>query len=473
MIGLLKGRILWVIVTLLALATLAAMACGGDDPETIVIEKEVIVEVEKQVVVEKEVVVEVEKEVVVEKEVLVEVEKEVVVEREVIVEVQTAPADLLKGQTIKIGISEPLTGGSAFVGIGGQNAMNLRRDQVNDAGGILGAKIEYLYLDHESRPSLGAIHAERFCSDSDIIATIGFANSEVTLAGQGALADCGLALVVEVSTNPNITLENPGTTFRVSGRDDRQGPMGAIYAAETQGWTRTVVTDDQSAFGRAAADAFEDTFKGLGGEVLKREAIRRGDKDVRAAIRAMPDIDFVYYCGLGPDGATWVQQMRELGRDEPVLGCDGLYSVEDYITASGGAALEGGGSYNCAGTGPSGIKAALAFEAAYIDEYGPIPILAQLYYDAAFVLLQAIERAAIKTGAIPTRAEVVESLKATSGITSVGFGTPVSFNDAGDNTGALYSCFSTAGDPDRFVFIETLTAGEVEAAMRAAGVEPK
>ena len=61
----------------------------------------------------------------------------------------------------------------------------------------------------------------------------------VTLAGQGALADCGLALVVEVSTNPNITLENPGTTFRVSGRDDRQGPMGAIYAANTLGWTKT------------------------------------------------------------------------------------------------------------------------------------------------------------------------------------------------------------------------------------------
>ena len=150
-----------------------------------------------------------------------------------------------------------------------------------------------------------------------------------------------------------------------------------------------------------------------------------------------------------------------------MIGCDGLYSVEDYITASGGAALEGGGSYNCAGTGPSGIKAALAFEAAYIEEYGPIPILAQLYYDAAFVLLAAIERAAIQTGAIPTRSEVVESLKLTAGITSVGFGTPVSFNKAGDNTGALYSCFIAEGDPDRFTFLETLTAGEVEAAMRA------
>ena len=51
---------------LMAVLLLAAWACGGATPETIVVEKEVVKEVIKQVVVEKEIIKEVPVEVVVE-----------------------------------------------------------------------------------------------------------------------------------------------------------------------------------------------------------------------------------------------------------------------------------------------------------------------------------------------------------------------------------------------------------------------
>ena len=67
------------ILTPLVLALVFIMACGGTAAEPIVVEKEVIKEVIKEIVVEKEVIKEVPVEVVVEREVIKEVIKEVVV----------------------------------------------------------------------------------------------------------------------------------------------------------------------------------------------------------------------------------------------------------------------------------------------------------------------------------------------------------------------------------------------------------
>jgi ABC-type transport system substrate-binding protein len=68
-----------IIFTPLILLLLFTVACDGTAAEPIVVEKEVVREVVKEVVVEKEVPIEVIKEVVVEKEVIRDVVKEVVV----------------------------------------------------------------------------------------------------------------------------------------------------------------------------------------------------------------------------------------------------------------------------------------------------------------------------------------------------------------------------------------------------------
>ena len=83
-----------VLVLAMAFGLIAAAACGSEDATPVIIEKEVIVEKEvikevpRDVVVEKEVIVEVEKQVIVEKEVIKEVPRDVIVEKEVIREVE-------------------------------------------------------------------------------------------------------------------------------------------------------------------------------------------------------------------------------------------------------------------------------------------------------------------------------------------------------------------------------------------------
>ncbi len=92
-----------ILITSLSLLLLAILACGGTAATPIVVEKEVIKEVIKEIVVEKEVVKEVPVEVVVEKEVIKEVIKEVVVAAPRSKFVITAvPREAKKAQTGKL-----------------------------------------------------------------------------------------------------------------------------------------------------------------------------------------------------------------------------------------------------------------------------------------------------------------------------------------------------------------------------------
>ncbi|MCH2504378.1 MAG: hypothetical protein MK125_02280, partial [Dehalococcoidia bacterium] len=76
-----------------------AAACGGTAATPVVVEKEVIKEIEKEVIVEKEVIKEVEKQVIVEKEVIREVEKPVIIEKEVVKEVYVEVSREERGPT--------------------------------------------------------------------------------------------------------------------------------------------------------------------------------------------------------------------------------------------------------------------------------------------------------------------------------------------------------------------------------------
>jgi len=65
----------------------------------------------------------------------------------------------LQGQTIRIAIGTPLTGGAASFGIEMKNAVELAVEEQNAAGGVLGARVEARVADDEASDSKGQIVA--------------------------------------------------------------------------------------------------------------------------------------------------------------------------------------------------------------------------------------------------------------------------------------------------------------------------
>jgi branched-chain amino acid transport system substrate-binding protein len=184
---------------------------------------------------------------------------------------------------------------------------------------------------------------------------------------------------------------------RVCWNDAIQGPAAANFAYNTLGARKLATIHDGSPYGEGLVNEMANAFKDLGGEVVIQEAVAVGDTDMRPVLTKIgaESPDLIYFGGFVAEGAFLASQRADVGLEGVVfMGADGI-KAEDYITAAGGAAE---GTYASAadlGEAGAGLE---AFMTKYQETYGeepPAPFHAHAY-DATTVLLNAIEKVAVK-----------------------------------------------------------------------------
>src|SRR5258706_4803622 len=116
----------------------------------------------------------------------------------------------LQGQTIRIAIGAPLTGGAASFGVEMKNAV----EEQNAAGGLLGARVETRPVDDEASDTKGLALASGLCADPAILAVVGHVNSNVSTSASSVYAGCGLAMLTPMSSNPAVTDRGLQNVFR-------------------------------------------------------------------------------------------------------------------------------------------------------------------------------------------------------------------------------------------------------------------
>src|SRR5215471_12994168 len=122
----------------------------------------------------------------------------------------------LQGQTIKIGIGAPLTGGAASFGV----EMGAFDDEASDAKGRAAAAL--------------------LCEDPQVLAVVGHVNSNVSMAASSVYAGCGLAMLTAMSSSPGVTDRGLSNVFRLTNRDDHKGPGLAAYLYQKAGKRQAV-----------------------------------------------------------------------------------------------------------------------------------------------------------------------------------------------------------------------------------------
>ncbi len=375
------------------------------------------------------------------------------------------------GQTIKIGMDLPLSGGDASNGIPTRNGALLAIDDANAKTVPGGFKFAAYDLDDAVQgahdPGQGAQNVKSFVADTATLAMLGPFNSNVARAEIPITNDAGLVQISPSNTSTSLTTgpdaiklrtshPDVNTFFRVCTRDDKQGAAGAQFARKL-GFKKAFIVDDNETYGKGLADVFDSEFAKLGGTVLGHEHLTKGQTDYKALLTKAHALgpDMVFYGGTSVTGGGLLRkQMADVGMGTlPFFGGDGISDAE-FLTTAGTSA--DGSYYTVAAPEASKLPSAKSFIAEYVKKY---PGQAVGPYSANAYTIVAIEIAAIEKAivadknAMPTRAEVLANVAATKGFASP-IGT-VGFDADGDTTNPILSFYKI--ENGKAVFVDQIT----------------
>lgn len=267
-------------------------------------------------------------------------------------------------------------------------------DEINQAGGINGHKLDIVIEDDKGGPEEAAAATGRLIDRYKVVAIIGAGASGNSLAAAPKAQAAKVPLIAPSSTNPAVTQAGE-YIFRACFIDAFQGEVMARFAVNTLKAKRAAILYDfNSPYSRGLADFFEHSFSKLGGAIVVKQTYSLGDPDYRgqlSTIRAAnPDV--IYIPGYYGDVAIIAKQTRQLGIAVPLLGADGWDAPELWELA--GKSLNGSFiSNHYSADDPS--EAIRNFTQAYRQRYGNLmpDAHAALAYDALRFLAEAMQKA--------------------------------------------------------------------------------
>lgn len=300
------------------------------------------------------------------------------------------------GEGVTIGGNFELSGGASAYGTPMHQGVQLAIEQINEAGGLLGEDVEYVFYDNTSVAQEAASVATRLATEDKVSAVIGPATSGDAQAQTPALTRAGVPAVLPAATGDSVTMEDDENAFeyiyRVSFQDSFQGQVLANFAQNNLGATKAaIIFDNSTDYGVGLVESFKEVFEG---EIVAEETFVDGDTDFNAILTSIrgKDFDVLYIPGYYEEAGLLIKQAREMGIDQPILGPDGFANTT--LLELAGAQNVNDVYYTGHFTPNSDDPLITDFLAAFEEKFGvEADSFAALAYDAANLVLQAIETA--------------------------------------------------------------------------------
>lgn len=329
---------------------------------------------------------------------------------------------------IKIGVALPITGKDTDIGHNIKTGIDLKLEEINNAGGIRRRKIEIVWGDDRSGYRGAEDIGSQFASDKTIIAVIGYYSSPATLAALPIYKRAGLPLISPSAKDITIGKKGKGWFFRNIYRDDFQGKFLAEYAKKTLKVERVAIFYENHDYAIGLKKAFTRAAKKQELKISGRADYSTETYDFSSQLTKMlkANPDAIFLCGFYQKSALIAVQARMLGFKGLFLGADGIDHI-DYIKIAGDAANH---TYITApfiadAAGYEAKEFITDFESIYTRELDWITANA---YDCLGILAQVIKRKGVKRKRIRAGLAAMNSFqKGYKGITGITF-----FNRIGD-----------------------------------------
>jgi branched-chain amino acid transport system substrate-binding protein len=222
---------------------------------------------------------------------------------------------------IRIGASLSLTGTYAALGQNQHRGYQLCAKHVNEKGGVLGRKIEFVLYDDQSQPATGVRLYEKLITQDKVDIVLGPYSSAITEAVANVNEKYRMPMVAPMASTTSIFKKGRKFIFMV------QSPAevyleGLVDLAATKGLKTVAIINEDTLFPKATVQGTIDLAKKKGLQVVFVEAYPKGNTDFSAILTkvraANPDVlgAATYF----DDAVAITRQMKELNVNPKMYG---------------------------------------------------------------------------------------------------------------------------------------------------------
>ncbi len=244
-------------------------------------------------------------------------------------------------EEIKIGVLLPLSGNLAPFGEGMLKGARVAEKELNDAGGVLGAKVTLVVEDTATDPAKAVEAAQKLINVDGVRAIVGAAASSSTLAVAPICEENRVVLVSPASTSPLVT-DAGDYIFRVVASDTLQGKVLAELAL-AKNYTKAATFVINNDYGIGLQDVFTRSFEDAGGRVVLQIQYDPGRGDYRTELQQLrgSEAEVVMFVSYPEDASVILRQAVELGVEQQWIAAEGIASEEMFSYAGMKEAMEG------------------------------------------------------------------------------------------------------------------------------------
>jgi branched-chain amino acid transport system substrate-binding protein len=327
---------------------------------------------------------------------------------------------------IVIGMHTDLSGPAASYGVHSANAMRLRIDEVNEAGGIYGRKIRLIVEDNQYQVPRAVQAANKLINRDNIFIMAGALGTPMNNA---VLPDQLKAGVINFSPiTAARQMSEPFHKLKFAGLSSYydQVRAGMQWMVANKGKKRFCTLYQDTDFGKEIYEAVNDQAKAMKLQVVETATNRPADTDFTGQITKLraANCDIVVMGTIVRDAIVPYGTARKMGWDVDFLGQSANY--DQIVAGAPGGATEG--LYVMAGTVMPYRDTASPQVAAFMDKYkakfGVDSNIGSVYgYGLMDQLIFAFDRA----GKDLTTDKMVAALESIQGFRDIFGGPPVSY----------------------------------------------
>ena len=314
-----------------------------------------------------------------------------------------------KADAFYIGGIGPTTGAAAIYGNAAKNGAQIAIDEINEAGGINGAQIEYNFQDdqHDAEKSVNAYNTLK---DWGMQILYGCVTTTPCVAVADKTAEDNMFELTPSASSTDVIVND--NVFQMCFTDPNQGVASAQYIKEQNLGTKIgIIYDSSDVYSSGIEEKFVEEAKTLGLEVVATEAFTADSKtDFQTQLQKCQDAgaDLLFMPFYYQEASIVLKQADTMGYKPKffgVDGMDGILTVENFDKS-----LAEGVMLLTPFAADAPDEATQNFVTKYQDAYGEVPNqFAADGYDAIYTIKAAIEQAGVTPDM--STSDICEALK--------------------------------------------------------------